>query len=686
MNTKEVDILIIGAGAAGLYAAYELTKMYTDYHSGICSKNIVVVEASSEIGGRAREKSWNGSKINIGAEHIRVGDKHLRRLIKELNIDEKYKIEKRITVKTDGDEHKAKEDIENMMRQPITEEDRAMNMKDWILNKNLVANYKDFVNSYGYTDFEKSDVVDTLENYGFLDFYGEKSFMKVSWSHLWEKVSSKLNIELNSTVTSILQIGYRYYCTINQNKTYSARTVYLAIPLSRAKTIINCIPKAIHLFEEIGYYKFVKIFVKTRENITNHTITHTSGSVQRLIKYSDRLYCIYADSEKAEYLLNGMDDLSWLENELKKSFNDDGIILEDVYPVYWNCGTHYYKPLKEWKFNSREEFIKKIQTPDDNFHVIGEMVSRQQGWVEGAIESFHQIHGYKSYFYSYWRIDTDRIEIEKEFVQEIIRKSDKKKLLLVKNSRIIPKEEIELFKKLKNPNIASIIEHFDYNDSTIFICEIQEKPQRVYKNTLERNKDIFLMIFITILEIIRNRINYTYGSFQQIYFSDSNPYILPLFSEENFENFKDIPFILDDKQEIYRELQSVKKEMEQFEFFSSLIQFSWFKENIKENLQNIYYINISKPAEIIIEDKVEKNISIVMSYSNFPFNIELEIIKHGYGVKKYGKTYEIWKQGSAFTSLVEFLGNKTLRYYNYFGEFIEDYERVFQIIKKVIKE
>jgi monoamine oxidase len=52
---------------------------------------------------------------------------------------------------------------------------------------------------------------------------------------------------------------------------------------------------------------------------------------------------------------------------------------------YWSVGTHYYAPLKG--FRTREDFVRRAQHPIQNMLVVGEVVSRYQGWVEGALES-----------------------------------------------------------------------------------------------------------------------------------------------------------------------------------------------------------------------------------------------------------------------------------------------------------
>ena len=58
---------------------------------------------------------------------------------------------------------------------------------------------------------------------------------------------------------------------------------------------------------------------------------------------------------------------------------------------YWKIGTHYYKPLNRRLYSSREEFMRKAQHPEKGILVVGEAVSRNQGWTEGALESVEAV-------------------------------------------------------------------------------------------------------------------------------------------------------------------------------------------------------------------------------------------------------------------------------------------------------
>ena len=62
--------------------------------------------------------------------------------------------------------------------------------------------------------------------------------------------------------------------------------------------------------------------------------------------------------------------------------------LLDIKGFFWSIGTHYYV---NGHHDEYEKFIKECQHPHNNIYVIGEAFSRNQGWVEGALESCHKV-------------------------------------------------------------------------------------------------------------------------------------------------------------------------------------------------------------------------------------------------------------------------------------------------------
>ena len=74
---------------------------------------------------------------------------------------------------------------------------------------------------------------------------------------------------------------------------------------------------------------------------------------------------------------------------LEKSLGipNDSLHIIALKDYYWPIGTHYYKPLNKELYRSRDKFIDKAQHPEKGILVVGEAISNNQGWTEGALES-----------------------------------------------------------------------------------------------------------------------------------------------------------------------------------------------------------------------------------------------------------------------------------------------------------
>jgi len=62
-NMSKKDVVIIGAGPAGLTAAYQLLKAKKDFHP-------IILEASDEIGGISKTVSYKGNRMDIGGHRF----------------------------------------------------------------------------------------------------------------------------------------------------------------------------------------------------------------------------------------------------------------------------------------------------------------------------------------------------------------------------------------------------------------------------------------------------------------------------------------------------------------------------------------------------------------------------------------------------------------------------------------
>lgn len=140
--------------------------------------------------------------------------------------------------------------------------------------------------------------------------------------------------------------------------------------------------------ENIKAQPFIKVYA-TIEGLNSDEIPYVTVLKSRLQKITPinpekHVYMIsFTDNANAKYLKSKTK--TFFENELKRLFERDVKII-DMKKFYWKEGTHYYKPLPS-KFKSRNGFIKKIQYPSENVYIIGELISSNQGWTEGALES-----------------------------------------------------------------------------------------------------------------------------------------------------------------------------------------------------------------------------------------------------------------------------------------------------------
>ena len=128
--------------------------------------------------------------------------------------------------------------------------------------------------------------------------------------------------------------------------------------------------------------------------------TFLPGPLQRIIPINpDKgIYMIsYNDNKNTlklkKYLKNTLKNRIFYQEQLEKALGitKDSLNIIALRSYYWTFGTHYYKPLNTKLYRNREEFIYSAQHPDNHILVVGEAVSRNHGWVEGALESVKEI-------------------------------------------------------------------------------------------------------------------------------------------------------------------------------------------------------------------------------------------------------------------------------------------------------
>jgi hypothetical protein len=404
MTIPYYDIIIIGSGMSGLYSAYNIQKVSLN-------TSFLILEKLNKkrIGGRASNDLFYGTKIVTGAG---IGRKDtnplLIKLMKELNlpINEFYSV-------IDYSSRFESIDIEKIINQLKVEYKkhpklRSLTFKQFfikILNLNL---YKQFIISAGYTDYENADLYETLYNYGMDDNKGGWTGFSVPWKEMVHILYNKIGhqyFKFNNNVISINKISENpclFEIITEKNIKYHSNKVIIG---STINTIQKLVPYKDHLYKQIHGQPFLRLYGKfnkkssfiMKQYVPTYTIV--SGHLQKVIPINanNGIYMIaYCDNKNAiflkKYLKNTQKNRKLYCKLIEKSIGipNNSLELIAIKAFYWSIGTHYYEPLDK-SFKNRDDFLKDVQHPENGMLVVGEAVSRYQGWTEGALESVETV-------------------------------------------------------------------------------------------------------------------------------------------------------------------------------------------------------------------------------------------------------------------------------------------------------
>jgi len=390
-----MKIAIIGAGISGLYCALKLKLKYN-------INEVTVFEKQSIIGGRVEVINFDGIDVVSGAGIGRQRDIHLLELCKYLNVPiHEYKSSWNYTF-----DHVNLEQVINHLKKFINNYDRTqLNFKQYcqeILGNDL---YDLFIKTFGYTDSENADFVDTLLDYGFNDLMSGQTNFFIKWKILLERLNNifKENIKTNSTVKQIKQNKNKYDVILSNNKKETFDIVFVACEIKNIRQIIKSLPINQSLYNNIESQYFCRLYVKLNKPLKDKKINGilvTEYPFQKIIEM-DREKCIYmisySDNKNAIFWNNKNNIKTYVCEKLKKIFKKDFKVL--LYKkIIWKEGTHYFKPLdKLFKSNnnsnndSRNLYLEYVRNPISNLYFLGDGFSRNQGWVEGALESVEAI-------------------------------------------------------------------------------------------------------------------------------------------------------------------------------------------------------------------------------------------------------------------------------------------------------
>ena len=300
--------------------------------------------------------------------------------------------------------------------QKLPIENKKVSFKDYTVDLFGPVRYNLLKVSLGYTDYENADCGDVLDFYQLDDNY-EDSYLNIifRWNMIINNMHQKLfhHIYIETELVSFKQFTDKTFevkcdqIIMTDNVSHDS-VKYFCKKLVFANNL-DVIRKYDPVYNEIKPQNFLRIYAKVNkeqsktfyEKINKQSTLIVNNELQKIIpiRYDDGIFMIaYSDNDNADILSHYHNDTEENHRFFEKYIQDamslpeNSIKIEKVRIFFWNTGTHYYAPMDYTVYKDRFQFIKRAQLPDiQNTFVIGECVSLNQGWCNGALESVENI-------------------------------------------------------------------------------------------------------------------------------------------------------------------------------------------------------------------------------------------------------------------------------------------------------
>jgi hypothetical protein len=393
------DIIIIGGGIAGLYCAYKIKKRQPN-------TNLFVLEKNREgyLGGRTGNEMFEGASIVTGAGIGRKKkDKLLVHLLRELHIKSHEFMTGPSYSPLLGTHCDVKSVFLELKRLYDPAKNRHMTFQKYATSHLGKEKYQYFIICAGYTDYENESAYDVLFYYGFEDNYSQWKGLGINWKALIDMLAKKIGIDsikYSQGVHKIHKIQDGYLLKTN-NQEFSTKKVVIATTVNPLKKMLagHAIYKQIHSQPFIRLYgKFSKDSIQILKE-TVPALMIVPGPMHKIIPMNADfgIYMIaYSDNDGARIIHDYGKNTKTNREHLARLFEasvglpKNTLDLEAIVEYFWEEGTHYNEPM-HGSYKNRDDFLQEAQRPEKNIWVVGEMVSKNQGWVEGALESVEAI-------------------------------------------------------------------------------------------------------------------------------------------------------------------------------------------------------------------------------------------------------------------------------------------------------
>jgi len=293
---------------------------------------------------------------------------------------------------------------------------KSISFKNFAINIIGEENYKLLVQNLSFTDYEHEDAYLSLLYYGYEDNFETSENFYIKWDLLLSKLCDKFREKILTNINLIdIEESNDFYFELVCEQTIETDISYKNYIKYACKKIIfanNMDVIKNYVLEDNKYtYNIVKsqpfvrvycqIDIEESERFLNRLRKNGSTIVDNQlckiinINREKGIFMIsYCDNNNARllsyYNIDSYKNRKIFENLLTDAFNLNklDIKINHIYVFYWNLGTHYFQSTSHLDI---DDMINNLQNPFENIYVVGECLSKNEGWCEGALESVNNI-------------------------------------------------------------------------------------------------------------------------------------------------------------------------------------------------------------------------------------------------------------------------------------------------------
>jgi hypothetical protein len=398
------DYVIVGGGISGLYMYMNLLQK---------TSNICLLEKNDYFGGRIKQYNEKilGKNISFpeGAARFNNNHKKVIKLLKKFDLfdSQTSKVSSDIEFIDTENEFSNKFNGENgfkyinsvLEKSNNYDKHELQNMTFQELAQKILkkTELEFMLKSSGYTGQLKN-----MNSYDAIHLFdkGIRIDMKY-YVGVFQRLIDSLLLYLHKH-NATLKLKVNVLDIVNNNETYD---IYIKNKIIHCRNIICCVPK----FSLLNFTCISPIKELLEKSVTCKPLCRVYAifdendiwfeNLKKKVVVNNQLrYIIPIDIKKGLIMISYTDDVYtkyWnkiknnqakLKNSIVKLVNKTFDIQinepRKVYVCYWDCGVAF------WNKNMDSISIsKKITNPIDNMFICGENYSRNQSWVEGALES-----------------------------------------------------------------------------------------------------------------------------------------------------------------------------------------------------------------------------------------------------------------------------------------------------------